>query len=532
MLHTEASRLYCVQRYNIIEDVPMPFSRWLCIPVAAGLLGLGSLAKADEDRLDIVAPWEINSPDPSRAGHIFLRMQVAETLIDTDREGRLTPGLAEDWQVSEDRLTWRFPLRQGVRFHDGSDLTAGAAADALTLAASRPGMLDQVEIASIEAEDDVVIIRLVTPNASLPALLAHSSTQILAPASFDADGQAIQVIGTGPYAITSLQTPQRLLVERFDGYWGEPAAIEHASYLASPRGETRALMAQSGDADIVFTLDPASRMRLARHPGLSLHAEPIPRTVVVKLNAAHPGLTNVEARQALSQAIDRHGIAAGLMRTPDAAANQLFPPALGEWHQADLAEQARNVEGAQAALAELGWMRGEDGILMRDGEPFSLTLTTFADRPELPIIATALQDQWRELGIDVSVNVGNASEIPAGHHDGSLDMGLMARNFGLVPDPLVTLREDFAPEGGDWGAMNWSDARLETLLGTLTRTSADDPRRQALISETATLLNDQLPVIPVAWYVQTAAVTDRLEGFSIDPLERSYRLTDLRWNDS
>ncbi|SFI14647.1 ABC transporter substrate-binding protein [Modicisalibacter xianhensis] len=507
-------------------------SRWLRQVTVMACLGLTAPALAHDDSLDIVAPWEINSPNPSRAGHVFLRMQVAETLTDTDRKGRLSPGLATDWQVSEDQLTWRFAIRQGVQFHDGTELTAALAADALQRAASRPGMLDQVPIAAIEGRGNDVVIVLDSPYALLPALLAHSSTQILAPASFGADGQALQVIGTGPYAVTSLQTPQRLAVTRFDAYWGEPAAIEHASYLAAPRGETRALMAQSGDADIVYTLDPASRLRLERTANVVLFAEPIPRTVAIKVNAAHPALAEREARQALSQAIDRRGIATGILRTPDAAANQLFPPALTAWHQPGLAEQRHDLEAARETLAALGWQRNAQGMLERDGQPFALTLTTFADRPELPIVATVLQDQWRQLGIDVSVNVGNASEIPAGHHDGSLDLGLMARNFGLVPDPLATLREDFGPQGGDWGAMNWSDPQLTELLETLSQTSLPPEQRQTHIAEAATLLSQAMPVIPVAWYVQTAAVTQQVEGFSIDPLERSYRLSDLRWSDT
>ncbi|MDN3558080.1 ABC transporter substrate-binding protein [Halomonas maura] len=507
-------------------------SPWLlAAALTAGLITGPVQAANVDDRLDVVAPWEINSPDPARAGHVFLRMQVAETLVDTDHDGRLVPGLAEHWETSQDGLEWRFTLRDGVRFHDGSLLTADSVVAALERAAARPGMLAQAPIEAIEAEGPAVVLRLARPYALLPALLAHSSTQILAPGSFDDDGRAVEVIGTGPYAVTSLQTPQRLRVARFDDYWGEPASIAAASYLAAPRGETRALMAQSGDADIVFTLDPASRLRLARQPNLALASTPLPRTVVVKLNAAHPALAEAPTRRALSLAVNRQGIARGVMRTPQAAANQLFPPALAGWHRDDLGAPERDLDTARTLLDDQGWTLGDDGIRTRDGRRLALTLTTFADRPELPIIATALQDQWRELGVDVAVNVGNASEIPAGHHDGSLEMGLMARNYGLVPDPLATLREDFSPDGGDWGAMNWSDPRLTDLLASLTETPPGEARREQA-GAAADLLNAALPVIPVAWYQQSAAVNARLDGFSLDPLERSYRLTDLSWSET
>jgi peptide/nickel transport system substrate-binding protein len=259
---------------------------------------------------------------------------------------------------------------------------------------------------------------------------------------------------------------------------------------------------------------------------------------VLKVNAGHPFLDDQHARQALSLAIDRAGIAAGLLRHPEAAAAELFPASLGPWHlglntHGGLdAGQARDLEAARKRLADLGWQAGANGFLERDGEPFRLTLRTFSDRPELPLVATALQDQWRDLGIDLEVAVGNASEIPSGHQDGSLELGLAARNYGLVPDPLGTLLDDFGSDpdnmGGDWGAMGWSDAELADWLATL-RHDTDPEVRTELAGRIATRLNEAMPLIPVAWYQQTAAVNADLEGFSIDPLERSYRIEELRW---
>ncbi|MFY0991165.1 ABC transporter substrate-binding protein [Halomonas sp. C05BenzN] len=508
----------------------------------AGLaLALSStVALADARSLDIVAPWEITSADPSTSGYVFGRMRVAETLVDTDADGQLAPGLAASWQPSEDSLTWRFTLRDGVVFHDGSPVTAEAVAESLEHALAKPGMLDSAPIAAITAEGDAVVIRLENAFAPLPALLAHSTTLILAPAAYDDAGSVERMIGTGPYRVESLAPPQRLTVSRFDDYWGEAPDIERASYLAVGRGETRALMAESRDADIVFTLDPASQARLARHDRLALHAEPLPRTIVLKVNAGHRFLDDDRARRALSLAIDRPGIAAGLLRNPEAAAAELFPESLGPWHfglntDGGLnAGEAQDIEQARELLAELGWEANGHGTLERDGEPFRLTLRTFSDRPELPLVATALQDQWRELGVVLEVAVGNASEIPSGHRDGSLELGLMARNYGLVPNPLGTLLDDFGSDpdamGGDWGAMGWRDDDLAAWLDTL-RHEADPDARSELATRVARRLHEAMPVIPVAWYQQTAAVNGELEGFSIDPLERSYRIDELRWSE-
>ena len=119
-------------------------------------------------------------------------------------------------------------------------------------------------------------------------------------------------------------------------------------------------------------------------------------------------------------------------------------------------------------------------------------------------------------------------EIPAGHRDGTLELGLAARNFALVPDPLITLIDDYGDKGGDWGAMNWSSPVVTTALQRL----AIDPgtnEARAHRAQVVNVLQNELPVIPVAWYRQSAAVSKKLEGVALDPLERSYLLTGMRW---
>lgn len=483
---------------------------------------------ADPTSVTIAAPWEITSVDPAVSGFAFQRMQVMETLVDADVEGRLRPGLATEWAMSDDGLTWTFKLRKDVSFHDGTALTSKAAAAALTRAAAQPGILKKAPIAGIEAGDGGVVVKLTAPFAALPSLLAHSTTLIPAPAAFDADGAAIAAIGTGPFRVESLSPPQSMDLVRFDGYWGEKAKLQSARYLAAGRAETRALLAESGDADLVFTLDPSGYSRLGGVDAVETLAIPIPRVVTLKLNAAHPFLAEPEARRALSLAIDREGIAAGIIRFPEASATQLFPPALGGWHDAALKPLGFDPKAAGELLARLGWTKGDDGILTRDGERFSLLLRTFPDRPELPLIAAALQDQWRAVGVELEISVGNYSEIPAGHQDGSLHVALYARNYGLTPDPIGTVLADFGAGGGDWGAMNWQAPGVAKALDEIAA-KADAAERAALIAEVREALHAGLPLIPIVWYQHTAAVADKLEHVALDPLERSYGVSRLQW---
>ena len=505
---------------------------------AAAAPALGAQARAP---LQIVGPWEISGLAPVNSGYMFTRMQVAETLMDAADDGTPRPALAQRWSVSADGLAWRFELRPTARFHDGTAVTAEAVVRCLQAARVAPAMLSAAPVRAIEAQGaSVVVVRLTAPYAGLPSLLAHSSTLVLAPASYAADGRVRAIVGSGPYRIVSVTPPQHMETKVFEGFDGERPAVESVRYLTAGRAETRALMVEGGQADLAYGLDPASLQRLRTRPArndLRVETVTLARTVILKLNAGLPALKDVRVRQALSLCIDRTGIAKALLRDPTLAATQLFPPTLGGWHDPALTPLAHDPAAAARLLAEAGWQRAADGL--RDlrngrGEPLRLVLRTFVDRPELPVIATALQAQWREAGIAVQVSVGNSGDIPLGHRDGSLQLALAARNYANVPDPTGTLIQDFGMGGtgsgaGDWGAMGWQDAGLSAALAELSRGGLPPARVAALRRRITATLQSELPVVPVTWYRQQVAVGPRVTGVTLDVLERSYRLSQMGW---
>lgn len=497
-------------------------------------LAQGSAAPAT---LQIVGPWEFTSLSPASSGFMLLNLQVCETLLGASDNGRPQPALAERWQVSADGLAWQFALRPGARFHNGDRVTAKAVVQSLQRAQKAPALLSNAPITAITAEDateggGTVHIRLSRPHNALAAQLAHYSTLVLAPQSYGADGKVQRIIGSGPYRITLLVPPQQVETQAFDGYDGPAPLLSRVAYLSASRAETRALMVEGGQAHLAYGLDPASLRRLKRHDKVRIASVTLPRTVIVKLNATLPGLQDVRVRQALSLSIDRAGIAQALMGDEALAATQLLPPTLADWHHPALPPLRYDPDAAQRLLREAGWQRHADGLRGPDGKPLTLAIRTFLDRPELPLIATALQEQWRQAGIAVQVRIGNSGDIPMGHRDGTLQLALAARNYTHVPDPAGTLAGDFSAQGGDWGAMGWHSDAVVQALAELMRSTPDARRAQALRAAVTQTLQSELPVIPIAWYRQHVAVNRRLQGVSLDPLERSYRLTDMHWSNA
>lgn len=478
--------------------------------------------------LTVVTPWEITNADPSTSGFVYQRMGIGETLVDVDDKGVIIPALAQTWETNDGGKTWVFTLRDDVTFHDGTPMTAKEVVNSLTFALNKPTALESANIESIKAIDDKTVeFQLAKPLITLPSYLAHATAIILAPASFDDKGQANKIIGTGAYQADNIEPPQKIEQSAYTNYWGQKAHINRINYLANSRSETRTLLVESGDDHLVYTLDSASLKRLQDNSDLQVATQMLARTIIIKMDIANPLFADKSTRQALSDAIDREAIAKSVLRIGDAGAYELLPPMFGDW-QVGVAKSTPDYPAIKAKLLANGFTEGADGMLQKDAKPFIVSLITFSDRPELPLIATALQDQWRKIGVDLQVNITNSSEIPKAHQDGSLQMALYARNYGNTPDPLASLQSDLSPQGSDWGVMNYQNPTLTQALDDIA-TTTDDVKREELKKQVASILAEERPLIPIVYYQQSAAAHKSLQGLTLDPFERKYHLNQLKW---
>ena len=318
---------------------------------AAGLTRFSpAAAQRGEPVLRVVAPWEYTSGEPTDTGYIHTRMGIAETLIGVEPDGRLVGQIAESWAADPDQLTWRFRIRPGMQFHDGSAVTAAAVAASLQRA-FKGESLSNLPLAGLATEGDAVVIRTRTPFGSLPAFLLDYAAIILAPAAYGQDGKVQSIIATGPYKIAAVDGRTTLELTRFDGYWGRKPAIARARYTAVPNGETRANTAIAGDADLVFTLAPQAAARIDAGGQARFVSSTIPRLRIITLNLGLRQFADVRVRQAISLCIDRAGIAAGILRHPASAATQLLPSVLSDWANPDLPPLRTDPAAARALLS-------------------------------------------------------------------------------------------------------------------------------------------------------------------------------------
>jgi peptide/nickel transport system substrate-binding protein len=491
---------------------------------AAALAGFSSLAPAQEAGvLRVASPWEWTSNEPTDTGYIMARMQIAETLIMVEPNGNLVGGIAESWTVSEDKLTWRFKIRPGVVFHDGTAVTAEAAAASLRRSLTGESM-QQIPVDQLGVEGDTLVLKTRTPFSHLPAVLVDYASVILAPTSWGADGKVARVIATGPFRITSIDGSTVIELERFDRYWGEKPKVARARYTAIPNGDTRTNVAIAGDQDIIFTTVPAATPRIDAAGQMKVESLTIPRVRAVAFNSGLPQFADVRVRRAINMAIDRKGIASAVLRHPRSEATQLLPAAVPAWHDASLPAYSFDVGGANALLDQAGWLRGSDGVRAKDGARLAATMLTISNRPELTVMATAIQAQLKAIGLELAVQPGPTAAIPAAIQAGTMQMTLFARTYVNIPEVIATIIPDFTRERSTWGTLNWPGrARIEALSGEYVQ-SFDEARKVVLRRDILKIIQDEVPVAAVAWFEHTVAVNRRVKGFVIDPFEMRYML--------
>jgi peptide/nickel transport system substrate-binding protein len=218
------------------------------------------------------------------------------------------------------------------------------------------------------------------------------------------------------------------------------------------------------------------------------------------------------------------------LRNEALAATQLLPPTFEAWFNPDLEPLTFDRAKAKELLAKAGWKPGSGGVLQKDGKPFKVTLFTYTARPMLVTMATAIQAQLKKVGIEIDLVVGKWTVIPQAHQDGTMQMSLFSRNFGLLPDAGGTIANDYSKGGAAWGSMGWNSPRLDQATVEYSM-AFDEAAKAKARKEISSILQSELPVLPIAWTQKTVINHKSLTGVFEDVFEQSFYLDLVKWAD-
>jgi len=371
------------------------FTVWLALSaaLACGRRGVPVTAR---DELVVATPGDPDSSGVvSGLGLHPVNANVYETLVRLTPDFRVAPQLATRWQLRSPN-TWRFHLRQGVRMHDGTTLTAAAVVWTMRRIARAGGGPMGIGQSSARVIDDTTLdITPTRPGRRLIEQLANPDWSIMAPGS----DSAARPVGTGPFRLVEYARGDHLTVERFDQYWGDRARLRRLTFRFLADANARLLALRAGDVQVASDL-PREAARAARMlPDIAVATSP-----VGGYEALYVTEQSAAIRRAIIYALDRPRLVEAAWRGTAEPA-QLLGPAVLLGRSADLVAGARSdPRRARRLLDGAGWTPLPDGIRAKAGRRLAVTLVIGPPDVDIHrVMATVVQDQLRDAGIDLRI---------------------------------------------------------------------------------------------------------------------------------
>lgn len=487
------------------------------------LAGVFMCAAAAAANLSIGISADVTSLDPHYVAtqhNVAIGWNVFDALTRVDEHARIIPGIATSWRAI-DPTTWEFKLRKGVKFHDGSELTAEDVAYSLVrplaIAGSPGGFAVYVRrIVSKEIVDTYTIrLKTAAPYGAMPqdlnAIMIVSKKAALnaTPADFDS-GKAM--IGSGPYRFVRWARGDRVELARFEGYWDRKPAWDKVTFRMMSNDPARTAALLSGDVDVIENVPPADIARMRANANVRVEQMVSWRTIFFHMDqyrANPPYVTDldgkplaknpfmdVRVRRAISKAINRKALVERAMENVAVpASNVVSPQIFGS--QADIKVEAYDPEGAKKLLAEAGYPNG-----------FALTVSAPSDRyVNDDQVAQAVAQMLSRIGIKCAVeampfNVYLSKARDQQFSFAMLGWGSYAADLALRA-LLVTPNVDKGNGAWNWG--RYSNPKVDQLVEDALAT-VDDKKRETLARAAGAAAAADVAIIPLHHQIMTWAM--------------------------
>jgi len=505
------------------------------VAAAAVVCALGAVSMvAGAQTIRIANQGDALSLDPhslNESLQLSVTANVYETLVGRNKDLSLAPLLATSWkQTSPD--VWRFELRKGVVFHDGTPFTADDLIYSYTRARAVPGSVATYAgylrtIDTMTAKDPLtLIVKTKAPNPDLPLNLAsvHVVSKHVGEKSTTEDynsGKAM--VGTGPYKFVSYTPGDRVIMERNDGYWGEKATWDKVNYRYINNAASRTAALLAGDVDVIDKVSVSDLAKLQKAPNVSVYPydglrvmilqpsfNPAPNQYITDNNGKpldkNP-LLDLRVRQALNLAINRKAISDRILQGAATEANQWMPKDTFGYNP-DVKNIPNDVEQAKKLLAEAGFPDG-----------FKLTMHVPNDRyPQGPETAQAVAQFWTRIGVKTQVEVVPWAVYSgrANKNEFAVSMLAWGNGTGEASYALVNILATVDAKKG-LGASNWghySNPKVDAALEQST-SEFDVPKREAILRDSVKLVSDDVAIFPLFHYKNIWATK---KGLKVTPM--------------
>ncbi len=473
-----------------------------------------------ESELTIMLGSDPTSLDPHGANDgtsLYVMSTMYDKLVSLDKDLNITPGLAKSLEQISDTV-WEAKIREGVKFHDGSELDADVVKANLDrvrdpdIASPVSFLYEMIE--EVEVIDPMTVhIKTIYPFASLPAHLAHPGGNIISGQSIEADNEAIKEgklpfstvneapIGTGPFKFESQDHGVSVKVVKNEEYWDEEKAKSNSiTFKTIPEDFTRIAELETGGADLIYPVSPTDVARIDASDFAHVQQSKSSNLTYLGFNTEVEPFNKKEVRQAISMAIQKESLIDGILEgLALPAIGPLAPTVFGYSDAIDTLDH--NVEEAKALLKEAGY---EDG--------FETKLLTYESSANSDL-AVFIQAELKEIGIKVDIETVETGAYLDATGEGNSEMFIgswgtvtLDADYGLYP----MFHSSNAGYSGNRSFLK--NDEIDQVLQAA-REESDETKRLELYEEAQNLLAEEAPVVYLYHSELLAGLHDEIEDF-------------------
>ena len=452
---------------------------------------------------------DVTSLDPHQGKEtpaVQVNTQIFDTLVTVDPEtNEVVPQIAESWEQTDDQ-TYVFKISEGIKFHDGSDLTAEDVKFSLDRARNSAAVSYIVNfIEEVTVDDDhTVTVKTTAPYAPTLRNLAIPFAAIVPKAVVEADENAFiqNPVGSGPYKFVEWNHGDHVTLKAFDDYYAGKPETENLIMKVIPETSQRTIALETGEVDLAYDLAVNDIPKVNSDDKLTVYEIPSLTCWYVSMNMNKKPFDNPKVREAMSMAIDRQTIIDTINAGSGQTADAIIAPAVFGYYSTGVKEY--NPTKAKELLAEAGYPNG-----------FSTTLWVNDNQSRIEM-CQAMQAMLLEVGVQCNLEVlefgSFISRTTAGDHD--LAYFGWTTSSGDADYSYYSL-EHSTQQGAAGNRSFLADPDVDKLIEEA-RSNTNEEERKELYKELAIKLDEINNNIPVYYSSINVGANKKVEGFVMD----------------
>ncbi len=452
-----------------------------------------------------------------RLGMYPLNAGVCEPLVRLTHDFRVEPWLAARWAYRGDG-TYRFTLRQGVRFHDGRVLDAASVKYTIDHSVATRTQYSFLDEHSAQVVDDSTVdIRPGRANTRLLEQLVHPTYAIIAPGN----DPAVHPICTGPFRFVEYVRQDHLTVERNESYWGEKAKLRRLTFRFLPDDNTRALALRAGDLEAIFDVPRSMVAGLEHTSGITIMTAPPGAVIVLYIatrgRGAHARLADPMLRRAIAMAIDRRTLVEQVLDGYGAMVNTVNPPTVLGQYASRVTGVPYDPTGAARLLDRAGWTAaGDQRVRSKGGE--RLTLTLIAQPSGVDRAVTEyVQAQLARVGIDMRVERLDPAAFESRLNGGEFDLDLEVPNQNDANPAFLLALRWYSKSSVKSTAFLAAGPRFDDAVEQALSAPDHETLQRRAADAMHILVDEEVAAIPLAGIYRIYAMSSRVHGFDPHP---------------